>query len=1013
MRIVYYSPYYSNTRDQIIRRSKNILKQGKKVVYIIPSDEATFYVKKGFAQIDGNFRGLNILTLDSFERLLCKETTNMNLLEEFEAEFLLRTLISEANKNNVYDKVREKAGFVILVQQLIRRLKELDINFTELIAKTAAAEPSLRGKCEFIAEVFEKYEKYKQEHNLYDAGDFPHLAPNVLEYTSFLKNTGLIVLDGFIQIDPVHIKVLDRILKLYGDTGIIVNVPYKNIHNSEFIENGLIPVFEKLGFTIEKSNTETLEIPNPCLKTLSVSLYSGRHVFDSKTEGITIFGSPTVETEVRETARTIKNLLMNENKDAEPDEIAVFINDIEMYRDTLIDVFDEAGIPLHIHGEISLVNVPLAKDILSLVMYSIDEFTEESRENILYSRYFSDKKYEIESLYRKADTPAEYLNMIKELLVYLDVENNLLLLKETGSISNEDFLRDSKALEQVKKIIDRTLKLFSEFPYRMTGGFLPTVYNELFNAFAECKISVKHHDTGCIKVLSPEEACGQLYRYVFVLGVNEGIFPKEYKAPSLFDAVEEEFLFSQGINNYNRGWELERQKTRFNMCLASAAEKVYMSYTTSDEKGSVMIKSPFLDEVEALMNSEALSSAMKAACYLRDRFTGNDLPISCAEALNIAVNNVWQLGRTDFIITGICGEYLKNESFAGNLDYINHSGKVEYSRYKSPRFDNYDGLLSDPEIAQKDACYGFSPSQVNTYVRCPFCYYMDRVLKILDIDEESRERMDLGKFYHAVLEEYYRDNDSWDTFDEDRLAEIFKKHTYSMPENGMPQVVTEQRKRELYINLKNFLISDAEVFEHYYQKTGLRLKPSLFEHKFHTEFFDSSIISGTVDRVDFEIDKEGTFTGRFVIYDYKKSGIKKLRDCAEGSDYQLPVYYKAVSKLVREQYGIDKPECLALIYASVEKLERNGIIRSDAKSSLFRGNRGPRDLVTAGNFEVLMEWVESKGTELIERIRKGDFTVPYPCPVENTPFGCSYKSVCRYDRYRILPKMVTGGRTDG
>ena len=70
---------------------------------------------------------------------------------------------------------------------------------------------------------------------------------------------------------------------------------------------------------------------------------------------------------------------------------------------------------------------------------------------------------------------------------------------------------------------------------------------------------------------------------------------------------------------------------------------------------------------------------------------------------------------------------------------------------------------------------------------------------------------------------------------------------------------------------------------------------------------DRAVITGIADRVDLEIDSDGHFTGRFIIYDYKKGSINGIKECISGDDFQLPLYFSAFKNILKEAFGIPSP----------------------------------------------------------------------------------------------------------
>lgn len=67
-----------------------------------------------------------------------------------------------------------------------------------------------------------------------------------------------------------------------------------------------------------------------------------------------------------------------------------------------------------------------------------------------------------------------------------------------------------------------------------------------------------------------------------------------------------------------------------------------------------------------------------------------------------------------------------------------------------------------------------------------------------------------------------------------------------------------------------------------------------------------------------------------------KKAASSIKECIEGDDFQLPLYYSAFNNIIKERFHIGQPECLALLYYSIEKLDWNGIIRKDIKKHCLR-----------------------------------------------------------------------------
>jgi len=219
----------------------------------------------------------------------------------------------------------------------------------------------------------------------------------------------------------------------------------------------------------------------------------------------------------------------------------------------------------------------------------------------------------------------------------------------------------------------------------------------------------------------------------------------------------------------------------------------------------------------------------------------------------------------------------------------------------------------------------------------------------------------------------------------------------------VPPLVEEHRKMALLSTLTGFLELDAANLSRFRQETGNRLMPMLLEHPFSLSFGPDFRLKGIVDRVDLEVDAQNQFTGRYILYDYKKKNLKELKNIVLGEDFQLPLYRTALQAMLVEKYRLKKPECIALLYFSIEKLEWKGIIRSDMKKVLFEPRKRPQTL-SKDNMDVLLKWVEDEAGGVVSRIRNGDFRIPLTCPADARQYDCLYSDICRHDVVRMTRK---------
>lgn len=155
-------------------------------------------------------------------------------------------------------------------------------------------------------------------------------------------------------------------------------------------------------------------------------------------------------------------------------------------------------------------------------------------------------------------------------------------------------------------------------------------------------------------------------------------------------------------------------------------------------------------------------------------------------------------------------------------------------------------------------------------------------------------------------------------------------------------------------------------------------------------------VVANVDRVDVEFDKDKP-TGRFIVYDYKKSSVPDIKNILCGEDFQLGIYYYCVLNFLTKEFGISNPECVGLIYYSIEDKKRDGLIVEEYKKAI---NSRKKDTVSKENFKYILDFIKDQAIIIIEKITKKEFKMPIACPENAYEFKCGYKGICRYENFK-------------
>lgn len=971
---LYFEPLFSNRREKLIEMCTEIQKQGKNFIYILPSREALGDVRTKLLEKLGGIFNSKIIMFDELEREITENYLLDKKLIYQDTERLLIKGICEAIKVDFkyFKSICTKNGFIEESLSFIKNLKRSCINDDVLFSlQSEVNDEILKDKLLDLQLVYKHYNNYLNENNLYDINDVSLLAADKASNFSELENVSVIIIDGFINIDKVNIELIKKI-SLLNKVDFYVNCPYLNSFTSNFLENEILNPFKNMGFEICYKSEEFYET-KPQFKELSEKLYSGEKL-EADPADIEIIKYPCIASEVRETARSIKEKLLN---GAKIEDIAVFINNKDDYSSFLNSIFHEFQIPLFMNYEISLSDAKLSRDILIRL-----------------------KNLDVE----KANGE-EWLEVLNEEVSVVSKEINKVVLKAFRADLGFNEKLCLKAFEGITKLINDIKVSFK------TCGLMKSSINkqEFIDIFKQnlidSTITVEAPNNSGVKILNTDLAKGVYYKHIYILGLNDGEIPKIIKNDGLFDELEVEKLKEVSIQYEDYLWELTREKIKFNLSLSSALESITLSYRSSGEDGKFAIPSSLLEEGKFVTGLE-----LNKTITMRDRF---NIPLNSVmskyELTAASLKNVFEhkYRSNDDDIKEQVKEILNYEK---NLFDFIKKGNIEYHREKEQDFNNFEGnisLINNEIIINKGS---FSPSKISTYFNCPFSYMIQNIfgLQKISIEEEVYSSMEIGDFYHKVLNYYYNELQNFGVLDEGRFNLSVEAAWNEMRVLAISDFEKQQILEELTATVKNFIQCDLKRINNFEKESGNIIRPYILE-----EFIESDVfgvpIKCKIDRIDLEYSVKGgtlTPTGRFIVYDYKKNKTSDIDEMLGKENCQLIFYYYFAYEYLRKKLKTDNLDCMSLLYLSIEgtnkSVKKNGLYRSEFKKALGFTGANKFDM-NKEIFYSFLEFLKGLILESIDSIKQGYFPYKLSCECfdEQSHSYCDYKDICRFSKNKM------------
>ncbi|MDI6816744.1 MAG: exodeoxyribonuclease V subunit gamma [Actinomycetota bacterium] len=704
----------------------------------------------------------------------------------------------------------------------------------------------------------------------------------------------------------------------------------------------------------------------------------------------------------------VKILELLESGRYNPDEIVVILRDPVLYSRTLVQVFEDFDIPYSLNEPLPLRYSALGRAVHALTRFAYegganadlvtylrirypdmqeaaDDFERSIRLGKIvdppallaeWSKISDAPDSKVEALLSATglsaaiplilDISAEALGVILERGTQLELSHgerhgNLFTFEERASIEAFTIIkRLLTSLEQLKAI---------------DGSFKPQL-PELPLMLAQAQIRLgREAEAGKIHVLRVHRSRGRLYKAAFVLGLNEGRFPKALREDPFFNREERRELAALGLEIMTRDDSVAEERYLFYVATTRATEKLYLSYQRVDNDGDELLTSSFISDFETALSDTGRAGATIKRPLSSIIFDGLSLPIPNAkEALRYAA-----------------GKYRARPEFAREISesvarYADLEDAALRTPTPTPAFQSADAL---GKLAVKDT---FSVSELELFLRCPFKWFVERKLKPQDFETEL-DALNKGSIYHTTLERFYRALPA--KFGEskpvkEKLPEMERfiiellDDIFAAESPDTTSVNARFAKHEMSENLKRLIRAEAA--------RPSPFTPRYFEANFgmgdetggphHSEerllLGNGIYMRGKIDRIDAD-DR-----GRAAVIDYKSNKISGASDLARGKSLQLQVYAMAASEL----FGLTPAMCG---FISIAKTQMDGVYNSDI---LERAPLPKKAAKKNEEFEKIIADARHTLIALAAELKKGEFKPNKDADCRN----CPLPHICRKGR---------------
>lgn len=1080
----------SGKSEYICQQAATTEALGKNAILIVP-EQYSHEREMQMLKITGYI--CESLNVTSFNRLAYKIISNSGLKrnrtdQTGKAMLLSRALSRCRSKLSYFKNCDSHTGYIDLFLNAISEFKKGQVIPESLqVAANEIKEPLLSARLTDIALIYDEYNKLLND-SMCDSDDDITLLASLCFGNEYIKNS-VIYIDEFFRFTKNEIFCIESFLAAGADVVISLCMPENADADSIFA-----PVLETkrtleicaknagAGISFPVVLEDNKRFKSSELSCLESAMAGERTEYNDKTSDVSLSVFKSRYDEVISIAAKIKALT---KKGFKYRDIAIIAGDYEGYKDILKSTFDLAEIPVFADTRKSFLDHPIIIYLFSifdlltgittdkLSVYMKSGFAEISTEeasklenyalasSINYNDWLNDERF----LKKSSGIFTQEEDSGEEGLLQLEIKNRLLApitaLKERFSSSKNVADRVNALLSffeetHLEDKINEKANAFYEKGFLNLSDEYKEIYNIVIETLDTLKVCLGDENAG-INVLREILSAGfsqksigiipKVYdsvtfgdinrsviknpKVLFLIGVNEGMFPSLPASSGILSDEEREYLTSRGISVAPDSKKLiEGAEFSLYENVNISKEIIYVSYPI-DNDGTGLRPASFISKLKRVFPS------LKIESYLTDDILPPELSVlSKGTAYSYVLTHIQNLDKNP-LAKKLTQELSKDDEYKEKIDRA-----IRFSKY-----ENSAGKLSKNAVS---ALYGKnitgSVSRFERFSSCPFSFFVEYGLRARERKVLKIQTPDIGSLLHEVVERFslvLRENNlSFKTVTRPQQKEICEQIIEDMFCNMMAKNVFSQGRIDaLKTRLKSLVAKSVwAICEHVSRG---EFEPAAFELSFDKNGDIAPVtvtlptgeeltMIGRIDRVD-TYENQGKLFIKIIDY---KSGNKSysLADIFNMTTLQLSVYMIAVTENAKEKLGANDTEFGGMFYfklddpieeavpdndaaddKSLKAFKMSGLVSDNPDvikamdNSLSSGwsaiipvymtkdgtpSKSQSKLADPEQYEKLKRYVKSAVTKIGREIIEGNVDIR---PVRNRDI-----SPCSYCRYRVV-----------
>ena len=1078
LRIIY-GKAGSGKSQYIYNEINEKIKENKKI-YIITPEQFSFTAEQKLMENRKSIIGAEVITFNRLAYRVINEiggVIHTNLTKCGKAMLIFSILQSEKNNLTFLNKSDEN---IEICMRIISELKKHAVTIEDLKKVQEKIENKyLKNKLKDIILIYEKFEN-KIENNYIDETDLLTILAENIDKIDLLKNSEVYI-DEFAGFTEQEYQAIKKIIKISNNVTITFctdNLSLDTDPNTDIFYPNKITYNKIISLLDKNEKIETINLEkshrfkNEELGYIEKYLYSTKVQKCQTNKNINLFLAKNYYSEIENVAIKINKLIKEENLKYK--DISIITKNTDNYSSLIKTIFEKYEIPVFIDEKRDLNQNIIVQYILSILEVFNKNYSYESIFNYLKTGFveidendifrlekycikygIKNNKFKKDFIYGKKED-VDYLNELRKNIInpLINLKDKLDEEKTAKNISKQIYLFlisqniENKINKKINKLKEENLLDLAK-EYEESYKIIINILDEINLIFGEEKITIdrfiriikiglKNSELGKIPATQDQVIVGDTDRsrsrktkVVFIIGLNDGVFPSINKNQGFLDDEDRENLKTENIE-IAKGTLENIYDDNFNIYKAftTAEEKIYLSYASSDNEGKSLRASnliyrmkkifPNLIEESDIIKKENLNLINEKISY---------------ENLILKINEIENGINPEKLFYILYKYYEQNKKYKDilkdNLKYINFKLNEKLKK------ENIEKLYGNK--------LNTSISKLEKYKSCPFSYYLQYILKLKEKEELKVQSFDTGSFMHDVINTFFEEINNLgiklNNISDDEIEKIINKIINEKLLNENNYIFTSSEKYKLLVQrLKRIIIKSLKYIIQSLVQSEFKLEGTEVEFgekgKYNPIILNlgdgkTVEIIGKIDRIDVAQDENKKYVR---IIDYKSS-VKNIDfgNVYAGLQLQLITYLDAVCKI--EDFvpaGILYFNLLEQLINSNKKISeeeieqkiRNnfkmkGLILADVKVAKMQDKnleKGKSEIIPAyidktgtlspklssiasqEEFTKLQKYINKTIKQISNEIFKGNIELKPYYKNKKTPCEyCSYKNMCGFN----------------